>query len=75
MDEEHGLDSLGVTIRLYRLALGLSVEDVARHVGCDVAHLVAVEGGAALPTMAELERLGVLLNVNPDQLLYRGPPM
>lgn len=74
-DDGFDLEILSANVRLFRLAHGLSVEDVARRAHFDVAHVVAIEDGTALPTMVQLERLSIVLNVDPDRLLFRGPVM
>jgi transcriptional regulator with XRE-family HTH domain len=67
---EHRRAAFGVTVRRYRLAVGLTVDVLADLVGLDVGYLSAVEDDQLMPNVDVLFALGDALGTDAAELLH-----
>jgi len=56
-------------VRERRLAQGWSQQDLGQRVGCTKQHISDLENGKAVPSLALLHRLALVLNVSEADLL------
>lgn len=64
---------IGKRIRTLREAKGLSQGDIEKRSGLLRSYISRVEGGYTAPSLATLDKFAKALEVEPYQLLFRGP--
>lgn len=64
---------IGKRIRTLREAKGLSQGDIEKRSGLLRSYISRVEGGYTAPSLATLDKFAKALDVEPYQLLFRGP--
>ncbi len=64
---------IGKRIRTLREAKGLSQGDIEKRSGLLRSYISRVEGGYMAPSLATLDKFAKALEVEPYQLLFRGP--
>ena len=64
---------IGKRIRNLREAKGLSQGDIEKRSGLLRSYISRVEGGYTAPSLTTLEKFAKALEVEPYQLLFRGP--
>lgn len=67
--EQGILVGLGCAIRVRRRELGLSQEGLAHACGIDRSHMGKIERGERNVTLLNIERVAVVLQISPSQLL------
>jgi transcriptional regulator with XRE-family HTH domain len=70
MDEQEVRSAIGLRLKESRLALGLSVRQVANRVGCKVLTVNRWEAGQSTPTVSDWYTIGKLYGVSLDYLVY-----
>lgn len=64
---------IGKRIRTLREAKGLSQGDIEKRSGLLRSYISRVEGGYTAPSLSTLDKFAKALEVEPYQLLFRGP--
>ena len=64
---------IGKRIRTLREAKGLSQGEIEKRSGLLRSYISRVEGGYTAPSLATLDKFAKALEVEPYQLLFRGP--
>jgi transcriptional regulator with XRE-family HTH domain len=63
--------AFGLAVRKYRLALGLTQEQLAAKTGIHRTYIGGIERGERNPTLLMIHRIAESLGVSPTQLLDR----
>jgi transcriptional regulator with XRE-family HTH domain len=61
--------TLGLNIRVRRVELGISQEELARLIGTSASHLSGIEHGRHNTSIDHLQRLAVALDIAPSALV------
>lgn len=67
--------AIGLRIRKYRKACGLSQEQLAETVGISTTHLSHIETGNTKLSLSVFARIATALSVQADDLLTEQPPL
>lgn len=63
------LQSVGITIRNYRLSAGLSQERLGERMGVSTNYISLLESGKRYPSIGTLIRIARALDANPGEML------
>lgn len=64
--------AVGVNVRRYRLAAGISQEELAARIGVDQGYVSGLEAGRRNPTIKTIEGVAKALRTTPAELLSLG---
>lgn len=70
MDDQEVRSAIGLRLKESRLAVGLSVRQVAAKVGCKTLTISRWEVGQSMPTIHDWYEIGKLYGVSLDYLVY-----